>query len=740
MIRFMATNSETEAIFCFMSSNSQNTAKFGTFKGVFVPSILTILGVIMYLRMGWVVGQVGMVGAAFIITLSSAITFLTGLSIAATATNMKVGGGGAYFMISRSFGIESGAAIGLPLFLAQALGISFYIAGFSESINHLFPQIPAQLIGTASLIALAVLTYISTDLALKAQMGILAVIIASLLSFFMGGAPESIPAATSIAPSATFWQVFAVFFPAVTGIEAGIAMSGDLKNPGRSLPWGTLGAVVTGYFVYLGIAIYLGILVPREILQSNSMIMLEIAKFSGVVLVGIWGASLSSALGALLGAPRTLMALAEDRVLPGLTSKLCEVITYGIALVGIWLGDLNVIAPVLSMFFLTSYGFLNLAAGLEGFISNPSWRPSFRTPWILSFIGAGGCIAAMFMIDAGATFIALLLTFLIYFGMTKRNMKSRWSDIRYSILLSMSRYSIYGLSQLKVDARSWRPNLIVMSGSPQSRWYLVELADAITHGKGFLTVVSFLRSEEKLDQSRIQSMERSVRDFLKKKRVPALIEITSAKNVLSGAEHVVRNYGLGPLVPNTVVIGETEKEERFEDFVGLMQTIRQLKRNLLIIRKGIEVAVPRGLLRHSSRKIDVWWNRGQDNASLMLALGHMIQNSPEWRGAELRLKSVVDSEPEKLGAAAHLEEFVKKGRIDAEVDVYVHSGDPFETIRRESSRSNLVFLGLRPIDDDFELSKYVEYYEGILRKTEGLPPLILTMASEDVEFKEIFNS
>src|SRR5690606_30197672 len=241
--------------------------------------------------------------------------------------------------------------------------ISFYIAGFSESVYHLAPIASPQIIGTVSLVALAVLTYISTDLALKAQLVILVIIIGSLVSFFMGSPPEPAEVAIGAATIATvsFWQVFAVFFPAVTGIEAGIAMSGDLKNPGRSLPWGTLFAVVTSFIIYIAITMHLGALAPLDVLSSNSMIMVEVAKYSVLVLLGIWGASLSSALGALLGAPRTLEALAKDRVLPGLNTKACIFITYGIALTGIWLGDLNVIAPILSMFFLTSYGFLNLA-------------------------------------------------------------------------------------------------------------------------------------------------------------------------------------------------------------------------------------------------------------------------------------------------------------------------------------------------------------------------------------------
>lgn len=722
-----------------MKKDLSSTSKgFGTFKGVFVPSILTILGIIMYLRMGWVVGQVGLTGSIIIITLSSAITFLTTLSISATATNMKIEGGGAYFMISRSFGVEAGAAIGIPLFIAQVLGISFYLSGFSESVYHLFPIASPQIIGTAGLAALAILAYKSTDVALKTQTAILIVILLSLLSFFMGDTPAPSEAAVKTATSSTsFWVVFAIFFPAVTGIEAGIAMSGDLKNPGRSLPWGTLGAVIVGYVVYVSIAIFLGVKVPLDILKSDSMIMLSVAKYSHLIVLGIWGASLSSALGAILGAPRTLQALGIDKVLPTSNLKFCEVFTYACALAGIWLGDLDVIAPVLSMFFLTSYGALNLAAALEGSISNPSWRPSFRTPWILSLIGALGCLATMLMIDAGSAFLAMILCSLIYFVMSKKEQKSRWSDIRYAMMLSLARFAVYALARLKVDARSWRPNLLVLSGSINERWYMIELADAITHGKGFLTVVNILTAKHKLEETRIQSLEKSLALHLKKKGIPAFVEVCTADDLVSGAQAFISSHGLGPLVPNTVVLGETEEEEKFEGFVRLISTISNLRRNLIILREGIYVEPNYRFLKKPQKTIDVWWNRGL-NAGLMLALGYMIQSSPEWRGAILNLKSVVGSEAQKDGALEYMKDFVLKGRIDAIVSVFVNSNDVFETIRKESRKSHLIFIGLKPIAG-VEMPTYIEYYKNMLLRTKGMPPVVLTLASEDVKFKEIFS-
>ena len=423
---------------------------FGTFKGVFTPSILTILGVIMYLRLGWVLGNVGLPVTLLIVTISMGIMFLTAFSLSALATNMRVSVGGAYFILSRSLGVEAGAAVGLPLFLAQAVGVSFYTAGFSESVVAVFPALSEQMVGIATLVVLAVLAFTSANLALKSQIPIMVVIFLSILSLFLGKSAPPVESTDIIAPVArqSFWVVFAVFFPAVTGIEAGIAMSGDLKDPARSLPRGTFAALLVGYAVYLAIPVYLYFRVPdADRLITNTFIARDVARWGNLIVLGIWGASLSSAMGALLGGPRTLQALARDGVLPrvigrgygeGNDPRIATAIVFGIALAGILAGGVNIIAPVLSMFFLTSYGALNLSAGLETLIGTPSWRPSFKTHWAVSLTGALCCLIVMIMINPGAAFLAATCCAGIYFVVARRSMRAHWGDLRHLSLIHIS--------------------------------------------------------------------------------------------------------------------------------------------------------------------------------------------------------------------------------------------------------------------------------------------------------------
>ena len=405
-----------------------------------------------------------------------------------------------------------------------------------------------MMIGLIFLFLIALVAFFSTDAALKVQFLILTIIVLAMASFFLGNEkPIVLNPEAKLLPDASFWTVFAVFFPAVTGIEAGISMSGDLKDPRRSLPLGTLAAVITGLIVYIIIPIIFSSRASLDVLKTNPMIMQDLSYYGPIIILGVWGATLSSALGALLGAPRTLQALAKDRVVPRVAAKgvgeadiprNATIITFVVAALGICLGDLNAIAPVLSMFFLTSYGALNFIAGMEGVIGNPSYRPQFQTPWIVSLSGALGCFAIMFMIEAGATLVAISATVCVYYFMQRRRLQAHWGDMRCGMLMLMARQSIYKLSEFKsADAKSWRPFFLVLSGTPKTRWHLIQLADAITHGKGFLTVAKIV-AKDSPELKRMDSVKATIRDYLQKKKVPALVEVKAAESINDGVKPV----------------------------------------------------------------------------------------------------------------------------------------------------------------------------------------------------------
>ncbi len=547
----------------------------GTFGGVYTPSILTILGVIMYLRFGWVVGNVGLVSSLIIVTLATSITFLTSLSVAAIATDQQVRIGGAYYMISRALGIESGGAIGIPLYIALALSVALYVVGFAESVVGVFPDLSVQWVGLITTIGVTALALVSAKAAIRAQYIIMIAIGISLISLIFGGSVEPSSAAQLVSETPVnkepFWVVFAVFFPAVTGIMAGVNMSGDLKNPTKSIPIGTFAAIGTGYVIYIGLVIILALRATPYDLIDDPLIMRKMAFWGDAILLGVWGATLSSAVGSILGGPRVLQALAKDKILPQWLSwlgrgsgedeepRLGTIFTMVIALIAVWFGDLNLIAPILSMFFLTTYGVINLAAGIEKLLDSPSYRPTFKVHWSISLLGALSCFSVMFLINLTSTLIALIFVGVIFFWLERRELTSVWGNVKNGLIMAVIREALLKVND-DFEPKTWRPRPLVLSGSPRKRWHLIDFANSLTHNRGILTVATVLKNEN-IERQRLERMEDEIGSFLKKRAVEALVKVVSADNPFTGSVKLVEAYGLGKLVPNTIILGGSENPE-----------------------------------------------------------------------------------------------------------------------------------------------------------------------------------
>lgn len=713
----------------------------GTFGGVFTPSILTILGVIMYLRFGWVVGNTGLVGTLIIVTLSTSITFLTSLSVCAIATDRVVRVGGAYYMISRSLGIETGGAVGIPLYLAQALSVALYTIGFAESIVEVFPGLNQVAIALATTLFVAILAITSASLAIRTQYIIMAAIALSLISLIFG------PSLPGVAPQMlripdteeSFWGVFAVFFPAVTGIMAGVNMSGDLKDPTRSLPGGTLAAVGVGYVIYMVLPIILAFRVDTETLLTEPLIMQQISFWGPAILLGVWGATLSSAIGSILGAPRVLQALARDGVLPrslkvlGSGSgksdepRIGTAVTLFVAAAAVCVGDLNLIAPVLTMFFLTTYLVLNVAAGIEGFLQSPSYRPTFRVHWGLSLLGAIGCLSVMFLINAIATVIAAVIVLGIFIWLQRRELEATWGDARRGLWMALLRTGILQLGH-EDDTKNWRPHILTLSGSPARRWSLVELANALTHNRGLVTVSSVLPHGSR-DMGQQADMEATIRDYLERRGVRALVRLTTASDPFEGALQLVETYGIGPIVPNTILLGDSEAPERRQSYCNFIAQTNRARRNVLILQENNQKQFG------NYQRIDVWWGGMQGNGGLMLLMADLLRNTIQWRNADIFLKLVVPDEAAAEAAHTNLEQIVQQLRISAVTKVLVANGRSFDDILRESSAfADLIFLGMASPDivDD-----YPTYYAALQQRTANLPTTVFVLATADFAFTDV---
>ncbi|MEM6796882.1 MAG: Na-K-Cl cotransporter [Acidobacteriota bacterium] len=708
-------------------------ANLGTFLGVFTPSILTILGVVLFLRTGWVVSQVGLVPALSIVLLAHVITVATALSVSAVATNMHVGAGGAYYMISRSLGLELGGAIGIPLFLAQTFSVTLYSFGFAESLELFWPGLPQKPVAAVTVLVVSLIAGRSTQLALKLQLPIMVAIVCAIGSLFVGAgqrAGATLPLFQGSPGEAGYWTVFAVFFPAVTGIMAGISLSGDLADSKKSIPTGTLAAVAVGLGVYLIVPIALAATAAPEDLAANNLIWFDIALVPWLIIPGLLGAIVSSALGSILGAPRTLEALMEDRVLPKPPSKILGVPLAGqgvahffataVALAAVGLGDLNAVAPVLTMFFLTTYGMVNLVAGLEQLSGAPSYRPSIRVPWYVSIGGAIGCLWVMSLINLWAALAALVIEIGVYAGLRRRSLSASWGDLRYGALISLARATLLRLRSLPVDPRNWRPHILVFAGDPQKRVDLLRFAAWLNQKRGILTLCQLRvgRLEDLASQTR-EATEAAER-FLDSEGIVAFAETEIVPSFEEGVLAIAQANGIAGISSNTLMFGWADEPTRMHELLSIVRQVELLGKSTLICR-----IAPR---RWSSklRRIDIWWGGLENNGDLLMLFAYLLSVNPEWRNTTLQVKTIASNAMTGQKTEKSLDELIERCRIKARTKVLTRkSGETVhEIIQAESQEADLVLLGLQSVAEGEEPA----YLERLQKLVGNLPTVIFVRA------------
>jgi amino acid transporter len=659
----------------------------------------------MYLRLGWVTGQAGLGGALIVVVLSHLISLSTGLSVASIATNRTVGAGGAYFMISRSLGASTGAAIGIPLFLAQALSVTFYIVGFTESLEQLIPapyleRFPPWMISTAVNLLLTGISLKSAALAIRAQYVVMAAIIVSLVGFFTGvRADFPVHIEWFNGEGVGFGEVFAVFFPAVTGIMAGVGMSGDLKDPRTSIPKGTLAAIGVGFLVYVSFPIWLALNASNAELIAQREIAFDIASVPQLIYVGVWGATLSSALGSILTAPRTLQALALDGIAPRLFAKgsgpgndprAGTLLTFALAQAGIFLGDLNAIAGVLTMFFLATYGVTNLASGLERWASSPSFRPTFKVPAVVSLLGAFSCFYVMSVINMGAMVVALLICVGLFLWMQQRELSATYGDARHGLWSALVRSALLRLRRVVFHPLNWRPNLVIMGGDPERRGHLLELGNAIVQDRGIVTYFHLLKGSVKEHAERRKSLFEKVDEAIAADYPGVFYRVDIAEDIYQGAVSAAQSYGVGSLTANSVMLGWPSKSERSEAYAKMLHDLAGLDRSLLLVRHHKE----RGFGRR--KRIHVWWGGMQANGGLMLLLAYLITAHRSWRDAQVKVITVVQDEAQREPTERGLCAILGQARLEAEAAVIVRDGREIgELMAEQSGGADLAILGIR---------------------------------------------
>lgn len=721
------------------SSKAPRLRTLGTFGGVFTPSFLTIIGVIMYLRFSWVVGNAGLLGTLLIVVLANTITAITALSVASIGSNERMETGGAYFMVSRVLGFQAGGSIGIPLYLSQALSIALYALGFAEALTALVPGWSSQLVALVTMVILAALGLVGASAMVKIQYAILAAILASFVSIAAGFTPSVAVLGPAYLEGLDFWSVFAVFFPAVTGILAGVSMSGDLRDPARSIPRGTLLAVGAGFIVYLLVPAMLAFTVPREELYLATALR-DAARWPFLVTVGVMGATLSSAIGSLLAAPRTLQALAADKIAPAVLASgigptkepaLAMLLSMGVATLAILGGNLNAVAEVLTMFFLTTYGVLNLSAGMEYLVGNPSFRPSIRIPAWISLLGAAGCFGVMVLISPLSSAIAAAAVVAIFIGLAFRRRAlggatsgGVWEGFWTERLLAISHR--LGREEER-SGKNWRPIVQLFAGDPLAHAELMETAAMLAQRGGALAVYAMADRRkdaggERRDEAE-QTLRSAVRSLPLANATAQLVETGDFREgVIVAAQAAVfagRSY-------NTVMLGLPRENRRDPEYARMLVTLSRYRRNVVLFRRGTSPWVDR------DGPIVVWWGGRQNNARLMIILAHFLDVARK-HSAGVRVATIVREESQREAASATLGEIVRDLRLQAEVRAVANpNSEPLaDVLAAGSADAALVVLGIASLASDAsEPGDASGYLDGLRATTASLGAVLLVQCNE----------
>jgi len=686
---------------------TQSVRRLGTFLGVFTPTTLTILGAIMYLRSGWLVGHLGLKQMLLIVFIANAITIITTLSFSSVATNIRVETGGAYYIISRSLGLEMGGAIGLPLFLSQTFSVTLYAYGLAETLRIVWPDVSVQWSAFVIVIAVGGLAFLGANVALKIQIPVLVFVFVSLIALAVGALSRgtSVDHILNTVPSGeiAFWAGFAIFFPAVTGVMAGLGLSGDLRNPESSIPLGSIMAVLVCFIIYLILPVLLALGADSSALRNDTLIWLRIAPLGALIIMpGLFGAIFSSAVGSILGAPRTLQALARDRIVPRSLGKQTGgikdlipglIVSLAIALAAVFLGNLNTVATIVTIFFLTVYGMVNLVAAFENISGDSSWRPKLRIPWQINMLGGAGCVFAIFLISPTAGSIAVAAELVIWLLLSRRERLNRSGDVRRGLYESLIRWALIKLSKRPMSARNWRPHILVFVSDPMEQLDLIRFGNWFAQGRGVVTVCELVVDDLMNRELDLEARQKKMQRILDEEELLVFAEFDVVQNVVDGICSVTQANGMAAMESNTVLIGWPNRKERMVDFLKVMRRLETIHKSLVIGRIQPKHIFPR---RSVERSIHIWWGGLQKNGDLMLLLAYLLTRNPEWRDAGIKLMSIVSTEAKKQRTEKLLRELLPYVRIEADPVVFVKSKEKSipELIHEKSADADIVFMGL----------------------------------------------
>ncbi|MEC8853723.1 MAG: amino acid permease, partial [Bacteroidota bacterium] len=633
------------------------------------------------------------------------------------------------------FGLNIGATIGIALYLSQAISVSFYVIAFVESFYPFalflidnYPTIP-QFIADIMLnkkivgiISMGILTLLmltkGANIGIKALYGIVAVLFVSLLFFFIGSPVDGyrfadVSFVENIRNSDDFFYVFAIIFPAFTGMAAGLGLSGDLKNPKSSIPRGTIWATVIGIAVYVLVAFKLVLSAPLQSLDADQLIMSKIAIWGPIIPIGLACASISSALGSIMVAPRTLQALGFDNIFPlrKLNNWMAKgrekdnepinssVITCILALVFVVVGDINMVAQLIAMFFMITYGAICAISFLEHFSGDPSYRPAFKSRWYISLIGAVLSVWLMFKMDTLFAILSIILMILFYIYISRNSTDKREIVSLFRDVLVQFARQIQIFIQKKGDddeSPHWRPFVISINEESFERKDAFDMCRWISFKYGFGTYIHYINGY--LSKDTFKQSKEVLKQLLKDEKVSksnVYVDTIISPSYTSALAQVIQLSSISGKENNLILLTYRENEkERFADIISNFKLLQST---------GFDVAIYKTNEARKSKmeEIHVWISsRDYENSNMMILLSYIISSHPDWKNAKIKVFSIYPNQNEFENYKKRMFSFIESGRLPISplnlkmIPQNEHSGIK-AIINKYSEKADLTIVGFR---------------------------------------------
>lgn len=683
-----------------------------TFRGVFIPYITTVFGVILFMRIAVVTGNAGFSSVLLINLLSLILMLITTASLTSIITNFELEGGGIYYIISRTLGVEFGGAIGLSIFFSQVISIATCITGFAYSFKEIFPKISISLLETLALSGVIIISLVSHRLVNHVQTIVFLILMLALASIFFGSNLHfqgSFSRGSFYPESFGFWEFFAILYPAYTGCEIGLTTSEKLKRPAWSIGLGISLGLLFSLFVYLSLAFLSKFIFPENIASSDPYSLIHYAYNEQIVFLAIWFATLSGSLACLSSSSYMLQKLAQDGIVPRVLAysfgksqkpKWGMIFSGFLALTLALLTRIDQILPLLSVISLLCYTSINFIVFFGEISQLPSWRPRLHIPIIFTLTGVLLPLAFIFLMSPLWGFIGIALLVFFCWIIQRNNLNVHFHDFREAFLFFFSKLLLKQIEEPTQHIMTWQPNLLVPISSLQRSSAMVSFANQMTKGSGLLSFLTILLADTPSEKQ--NELAQVMKNHFSQLGINSLVELSSAHSLEEGICAYIKAYGISGMQPNTLLLGFPDPSNKLPFFLQIIEEIQFAKKNLILFH---ERSISEESFFQSYHQIHIWWDDlNRCNFDLILSYLSSFRQNEFWTNANVTIMASVTTVDSEKHIRDYFETFSKNCRFPISVQTILDPNElgPFTLASQYSSKADLVFFGLDLLSEENE--------------------------------------